>query len=193
MRTPGAGIIQRMAHDFARRVEGGWRTAGWLVGVLATACAPALDWRQVQPPGWSLTAALPCRPDRAERTLPLAGAPVVLGLWSCSADGHVFAIASADVAEPARVGPALQALAEAARANLAAQVESDQPALVRGMTPYPQARHLRLAGRRPDGQALREQMLVFARGTRVYQATVLGAQVDEARVRPLVEALELGR
>lgn len=182
-----------MAHDFPPRAEGFRRSAAWLALALLTACAPSLDWRQVQPPGWSLTAALPCRPDRAERTLALAGAPVMLGLWSCSAEGHLFAIASADVADPARVSAALQSLADAARANIAAQVESDQPALVRGMTPHPQARHLRLTGRRPDGQALREQVLVFARGTRVFQVTVLGAQADEARVRPLVDALELGR
>lgn len=169
------------------------RTGVLLTAMLLGACAPALDWRQVRPPGWSLSAALPCRPATAERTLPLAGAPLTLGLWSCGADEHLFAIASADVVDPARVGPALQALAGAARANIGAQLESDQPAQVRGMTPHPMARHQRLAGRRPDGQAVRAQVLVFAFGTRVYQATVLGPRADDARVRPLTEALELGR
>lgn len=171
-----------------RRSAVAWLAVGWLC-----ACAPTLDWRQVRPPGWSLTAALPCRPDVAERAVPLAGPPVALGLWSCRAGDHLFAIASAEVVDPARVGPALQALSASAQANLAAQVESDQPAQVRGMTPQPAARHQRLAGRRPDGQALRAQLLVFSFGTRVYQVTVLGPQVDEALMRPLLEALEVGR
>lgn len=182
-----------MAQVQPPRAEPRLPTVVLLAALLLGACAPALDWRQVRPPGWSLSAALPCRPATAERTVPLAGAPLTLVLWSCSADEHLFAIASADVADPARVGPALRELAGAARANITAQVESDQPAQVRGMTPHVLARQQRLSGRRPDGQAVREQVLVFAFGTRVYQATVLGPQADDVRVRPLVEALEVGR
>lgn len=167
------------------------RLVALLLPALLPACSPTLDWRQVQPPGWSLTAVLPCRPDTAERQVPLAGAPVALAMWTCSADGHLYAISSADLVDPARVGPALQALAAAARANLSAQLESDQPARVPGMTPHPAARQLQLAGRRPDGQAVRANVLVFAHGTRVYQATVLGPQAGEAQVRPLVDGLEV--
>lgn len=145
----------------------------------------------MQPPGWSLTAALPCRPDMAERRVPLAGAPVALALWSCSAGEHLFAIASADLADPARVAPALQGLAAAARANIMGQLEADQPARVKGMTPHPDARLQRLAGRRPDGSAVRAQLLLFTYGTRVYQATVLGPRAGDAEMRPLLEALEL--
>lgn len=182
-----------MAQVLSSRADRRRCTAVLLAAVLLGACAPALDWRQVRPPGWSLRAALPCRPATVERTVPLAGAPLTLALWSCGADEHLFAIASADVVDPARVGPALQELAAAARANIGGQVESDQPGQVRGMTPHPLARLQRLAGHRPDGQAVREQVLVFAFGTRVYQATVLGPQADDQRVSPLFEALEAGR
>ncbi|MDT7834277.1 hypothetical protein [Aquabacterium sp. OR-4] len=170
------------------------RSALWLalpVGLMA--CSPALDWRQVQPPGWSLVAALPCRPDTAERPVPLAGAPVLLMLWSCSVDGHLYAIASAELADPTRVGPALQALAAAASANLAAPAEPGLAASVPGMTPHAAARQLQLAGRRPDGQPLRAEVLVFAYGTRVYQATVLGPQASPALARPLFDALQVRR
>ncbi|MEK8049657.1 hypothetical protein AACH10_05345 [Ideonella sp. DXS22W] len=159
------------------------------LALLAAACGPALDWRLVQPPGWSLAATLPCRPDTTERRVPLAGAPVALGLWSCQAGDHMFAIASADLGDPARVGPALQALGAAARANIGAQLQSEQPAQVPGMTPHPDARLQRLVGRRPDGQPVRSQVLVFAYGARVYQATVLGPQAGDAQARPLFESL----
>lgn len=172
------------------RVLSSSRCAGGIGALLlASACAPALDWRQVQPPGWSLNASLPCRPDTAERRVPLAGAPVTLGLWSCKAGEHMFAIASADMGDPARVGAALQSLSAAARANIGGQPEADAPARVPGMTPHPDARLQRLAGRRPDGQPLRSQVLVFTYGTRVYQVTVLGPQAGEAQARPLFESL----
>lgn len=165
------------------------RIAAWLGVAALTACSPALDWRQVQPPGWSLVAALPCRPDTAERRVPLAGAAVVLGMWSCAAGSQVFAVASADVGDPARVGPALQGLSAAVRDNIAGTLTEDAAAQVPGMTPHPAARQQRLAGRRPDGQPVQAQLLVFAYGTRVFQASVLGPQVADAQARPLFESL----
>ena len=45
------------------------------------------------------------------------------------------------------------------------------------MTPNPQAVRLRLEGVRPDGVAAQEQAAFFAKGLRVYQATVLGKRV----------------
>ncbi len=188
-----AGIIRPMAQVIPRRAARFRRLAALLLPALLPACSPTLDWRQVQPPGWSLAAALPCRPDVVERQVPLAGPPVALTMWSCNADGHLFALASADLGDPARVGPALQSLVAAARANLSAHVESDQPASVPGMTPHPAARQLQLAGRRPDGEAVRANLRVFAYGTRVYQATVLGPQAGDAQVRPLAEGLEVRR
>ena len=167
-------------------------SAPWLAVALSMglqACAPALDWRQMQPGGWTVGVSLPCRPSPLARTLPLAGAPVNMTMLSCTADDHLFAVAMADMADPSRLGPALRALGEAARANLQAQVLSEAPARVPGMTPQDEARRWSLAGRRPDGQAVRMQVLVFAHGTRVYQATVLGPSADDTRARPLFDGL----
>ncbi len=168
--------------------------AGGLVLALAAAgCSPSLDWRRMQPEGWGLAVALPCRPSTHARQVVLADAPVQLQLMACSAGEHTFAAASADVVDPARVGPALQALGAAARTNVQGEVESDQPAAVKGMTPHPLARRWRLAGRLPDGKAVREQVLVFAHGTRVFQLTVLGPRSDDALARPLLDEAEVSR
>ena len=43
--------------------------------VLAAACSPVFNWREV-PVGESLVAMLPCKPDRAERSLPMGAATV---------------------------------------------------------------------------------------------------------------------
>ena len=127
------------------------------------------------------------------RQVALAGAPVELLLLACSADGHTFAIASADLADPARVDPALQALGAAALANVQGQIDAEQPAAVPGMTPYPGARRWQLTGRLPDGVAVREQVLVFARGLRVFQATVVGPRADERMAQPFFDSIEVVR
>ena len=125
--------------------------------------------------------------------MPLAGPAVELDLVACSADGHTFALASADMADPARVGPALKALVEAARTNVQGRIESERPGSVPGMTPNAEARVLQLQGRLPDGQPVREQVLVFAHGLRVFQASVVGPLADAAHARPFFEAIELPR
>ena len=168
-------------------------TALLAASALLAACSPALDWRQLHPEGWSLGVALPCRPASLARQVALAGAPVELRLLTCSADGHTFAIASAELTDPARVGPALQALGTAARANVQGQIDTEQPAAVPGMTPYPDARRWQLTGRLPDGVAVREQVLVFGHGLRVFQATVVGPRADERMAQPFFDSIKVAR
>lgn len=169
--------------------------AAWLLSlswlVWLTACGPALDWRQFQPEGWPLSVALPCKPADQQRRIPLAGQAVALRMLSCSADDHVFAVASADVGDPAQVAPALQALAAAARANVRAVVVDERAAAVPGMTPQADARRWRLRGQLPDGRAVAEQLQVFAHGTRVFQASVIGPAADDARAAPFFDALRV--
>ena len=171
------------------------RTAAALLVAIAglSACSPALDWRQLRPDGWGLAVSLPCRPADLVRQVPLAGPPVELRLLACSADGHTFAMASADMADPARVDPALRALGAAALANVQGRVEAEQAAAVPGMTPYPGARRWQLAGRLPDGAAVREQVLVFARGLRVFQATVVGPRADGDLAQLFFDSIEVAR
>jgi len=157
------------------------------------ACAPALDWREFEPDGWPLVVAMPCKPASQQRQVAIAGQTVAMRVLSCTADGHLFAVGSADMADPALVGPALQALGEAAQANVRASVQGEQPAAVPGMTPSPAARRWQLRGQLPDGQQVAEQVQVFARGTRVFQASLIGPQADDARAAPFFAALRVAQ
>jgi len=150
-----------------------------------------MDWRQMQPEGWGLSVALPCRPASHARTVPLAGAQVELTLMACTAEGHTYAIASAQLADPAKVPLALQALGQAARANVQGVVEAERLAQVPGMTPQTQARQWRLRGQLPDGTAVVEQALVFAHGLRVFQATVVGPSADDTLAHTFFEKIEV--
>lgn len=162
------------------------------LGMLA-ACSPSLDWRQMRPDGWGLTLDMPCRPASQTRAVPLAGPPVELTLLTCRVGEHTFAAASADLADPARVGPALLALGQAAKANVQGRIDREQAANVKGMTPHAAAQHWWLTGRLPNGQAVVEQVLVFAHGPRVFQVTLIGPSVDERLAQPFFGALEVLR
>lgn len=167
-----------------------WRAL--VVGAaLIAGCGGASPWRELAPPGLSLRFALPCRPDAAERRLTLAGAEVAWRLWACTADGRTFAVGSASMPDALAVGAALEHLGRSAKANVGGRIESEAAAAVRGMTPQPAARRWRLGGRLADGRAVVEDVAVFAYGTRVYQATVVGSAPDAARVQTFFERIEI--
>ena len=159
--------------------------------LVVSACSPTLDWRQVRPEGWGLVLAMPCRPAAQARQVALSGLAIELQLLACAADGHTFAVVSADVADPARVGPALLALADAARANVQGIASQDRPAAVVGMTPHPAARRWRLSGHLPDGQPVQEQLLVFSHGTRVFHATLAGPVAGDGLAAAFFDTIEL--
>lgn len=155
-----------------------------LAALLLAACSPALDWRELRPEDSGAVAMFPCRPASHARRVRLAGGEVLLTLHSCSAADATWALAVADVADPARVGPALDELRRSAAANIAAHETRELAFGVPGATPNAGAGRLALAGRRADGAPVREQVAVFAKGTRVYQATALGPALP-------AEALEI--
>jgi hypothetical protein len=159
--------------------------------LLCAACTPAWDWRDMPVDGTALRVALPCKPDVHMRELPLGGRTVRWTLRSCQAEGLTFGLAWADLGDPARVAPALQELTRAAAANLHAGPVLLGPASVPGSTPQALAQRLRVQGRLPDGRGLQQEMVVFAHGTQVFQATVLGPQVQAPLVQPLFDSLRL--
>jgi hypothetical protein len=155
------------------------------------ACTPADDWREMRPAQLGLQFSMPCRPLTATRQLPLAGTATELTLMACDADGQTFALASAELGDPARVGAALDELARAAQANVQGRVDHDAAAEVDGMTPNPAARNRQWTGRRPDGQPVTMTVLVFARGTRVYQATTISSVAEPARDRRFFDSIKV--
>lgn len=142
-------------------------------------CSPALDWREFQPEDSGVVASFPCKPDRHARTVALAVQTVRMEMLMCEAGDARFALGYLDVAEPGKVAQALAELETLAAGNLGAPRGDERPAAVPGMTPSPQALRLRLQGRQPDGTAMQAQAVFFAKGLRVYQATVLGRRVDD--------------
>jgi hypothetical protein len=157
---------------------------------LVVSCSPTLDWREVRPADSEAVALFPCKPDRAARQVSLAGAKVEMRIASCVVQDTVYAIGYATVAEPNRVTPALDELRRAAAANIGATPVASDWTLA-GMTPNPLAQKLVMQGRDTKGKDVQEQAVFFARGMRVYQATIVGPAIDAAAAETFFSGLKL--
>ena len=153
------------------------------------ACTPTFDWRSVPLPDTQLVAELPCRPGRFERDATVAATPLKLFMLSCEVGGITYGVATADVGDPRRVDAVLHALRDSAASAIRS---SDAPAgalNMPGATPFSGNSSAHLHGQRPDGQTVEEAIRVFGRGTRVFQASAIGANLPEAALRPFEEGL----
>jgi hypothetical protein len=156
------------------------------------ACTPTLDWRELRPEGAGLLALFPCKPAGHARQLNLVGVAVEMTLYACSAGGTTYAIGFADVGQPQLVESALAELSAAAARNIDSKgVHAAAPLRVEGMTPNLQAGRRAFAGRLRDGRRVEEQVAVFARGTKVFQATMVGAKLDVDATETFFGALRL--
>jgi hypothetical protein len=155
------------------------------------ACTPALDWRETQPEGAGIVVMFPCRPDRHARAVLVAGAKVRMEMWVCAAGGATYALSFVDAVNPAGVAPALSDLRALAVRNLGGVEPRWFDLHVRGMTPNPQATRLSLAGRLPDGAPVLQEAAFFARGLRVYQASVVGAKLVPEATQTFFAGLRL--
>lgn len=162
--------MTRCASFLPRRTWGIWALLGllWLA-----ACTPALDWREVRLGDSGLSGLFPCKPVSQTRRVRLGPDTVRLELHACSADAATWAVAFAELDDPARVGAALVALRDAAALNLSASRAQPRALQIAGATPHPASQRVQLQGRMPDGRRAGAAVAVFARGTRVFQATVV--------------------
>ncbi len=169
----------------------GGRVAALTLIALLCACSPTLDWREVRPEGSGVVAMFPCKPSNDARMVTLDGARVRMVLAACRAGDATWALAFADVADPARVAASLASLRSASVANLGAPALSLGPVNVPGMTPNPQAERVRVQGKLPDGEVVTLESGFFVRGTWVFQATVMGVQPNSEAVASFFESLKL--
>jgi hypothetical protein len=153
------------------------------------ACTPTFDWRGVPLPDTQLVTELPCRPSRFQRDLALAGVPLKLYMLSCEAGGVTYGVATAEVGDPARVDAVLHALRDSVTATLRSAEPRVAALNLSGTTPFSGNVSVHLHGERPDGQTVEESVRVFARGTRIYQASAIGPVLPEAALKPFEDGL----
>jgi hypothetical protein len=166
-----------------------------VLGLLTlSACSPAYNWRDLQPAGTPLQALMPCKPDAAQRTVPLGGVPTLMNMHSCEAGGHTFAVAWADATAEERVPEILTGWRAGSLAAIrvdpatAADVSAEWPVAVSG------AQHLRGLqgmGQDPQGEITQLRAAYFSKGTLVFQAAVFGPAIPDEVLTTFFEGLRL--
>jgi hypothetical protein len=167
-----------------------------LVVVATMACTPVFNWREVPVGEGDLVALLPCKPDRAERALPLGAESVRVDMAGCEAGGVTFAIAHAEASGPAQAQAWLDAWRAATRRQLAGRELTESPASLPRASAAPAALRLDARGdaaRKPAMASAR--VLWFARqhprGVSLYQATAIGEPSAPDALETFFEGLRL--
>ncbi|MFM2120013.1 MAG: hypothetical protein RL722_1481 [Pseudomonadota bacterium] len=150
---------------------------------LLAACSPALDWRDARL-GGTVEALLPCKPDRLERQLPLAGGTAQALMLVCEAQGATWSVARYELGAPDRVGAALAELREHLATNLGGQEKrAAMPGLPTGFAPVSEAGRSHVSGHRPGGQAVEVEALALGEASRAYQFVVILPGVASASLQ----------
>lgn len=172
------------------------------IGVLClvlclVACSPTFNWRNVALEGAPLQAQMPCKPERAERQVPLTASGVSLRLMSCEAGGLTFALAWAAVGTSDGADVVLDRWQRAGWSSLRQPVPT-QAGWPQGWAAWPaevaRAQHVRGwqgPGLDHEGRTVAAQQVYFSHGAVVYQAAVYGPRIDAAAAEPFFEALRL--
>jgi hypothetical protein len=167
------------------------------------ACAPATNWREVNPPeAANLKALFPCKPEHASRPIQLNGlpGPLAVHLLSCEADGATWALTYATTSSPTQRIAGLAALhdnlvhrvSQPGHAPAHVTLIKDAPT-VKGSTEHPHQGQWWVQGVRPQDNGQVAPITVstwqFSRGLTVFQATVWQnpLQVDDLRLRTFSE------
>ena len=165
--------------------ERAWRLPAAAACLLAVACSPALNWRDVRPGDSGLGLLLPCKPDKADKVVPLGPKPTTLSMLGCDASGATFAVAVANLGDAALVPAVLAQWQALTLANMKATPESTavRPLKVPGASTAPAPVLVLASGRRTDGSVVQGQAAYFARGAQVVQvvmyAPVISAQAAD--------------
>jgi hypothetical protein len=160
-----------------------------LIAVVASGCSPTFNWREVPVGDAGLVVMLPCKPDRATRSVPFGTASVEVEVVGCEAGGATFAVAHARAADAAQAEAWLGAWRAATRAQLGEATFAEAAATVPRATSPPAPLRLDASGR------LVAHLLWFAQqrsgGVSLYQATVLSRPSSAEAVATFDEGLRL--
>ena len=128
------------------------------LALAGAACTPALNWREVPLPPSGANVLLPCKPDHAERSVPLGGVPTPLSVSGCEAAGATFAAMVTTVAAGRAPDALLEGWQQATLNNMKAAGEvARQPFHPSGALPLAHAQRVVAQGQGPDGGAVHAQ------------------------------------
>ena len=159
-----------------------------------SACSPTFNWRELRLEGAPLQALMPCKPETAQRSVPLAGNPTALHLLACATEGLQFAIAWAELSDAAQVPLALASWRSASLQAIGVRSAPGDEASTAWAVAVPGAAQtlgVQASGRHPAGGAVQTRAVYFARGTQVFQAAVYGERLPPQALDAFFAGLRL--
>jgi hypothetical protein len=165
-----------------------------LMAVTLSACSPTFNWREVRVDATPLQALMPCKPETAQRSVPLAGRPTELHLLACETGGLQFALAWAELDAVTQVPQALAAWRRASLQAIGVRLAPDDEASTAWTASVPgatQALGVQASGQNLAGGAVQTRAVYFARGSQVFQAAVYGEQLPAESLEAFFGGLRL--
>lgn len=138
------------------------------------ACSPALNWRQASVN--AVPVMLPCKPDKAQRSVTLGPHTLTMDMVGCEAGGALFAVSRVELPDGVPAPDVLAAWRAQALAALRANQAHDQP--MAGAT------LVQAAGLRPDGGAVQAQLLWRLRGRQILHWAVYAEHLGPDMTEP---------
>ncbi len=153
-----------------------------------SACSPTFNWRDVRPDETALRLLMPCKPDQAEKMVPLGGVPTSLKMLSCDTGGATFAVVVANLGNASSVEQVIAQWQSVTLANmqaspigsgLSAGSKATQGSALNlaGAARLPPAVLLKAQGRRRDGSPVVGHAAFFARGSQIFQVVMYADRV----------------
>lgn len=155
-----------------------------------SACTPTLNWREVRPEGGGVRVLFPCRPSLERRSVNLAGTDLSMQLSSCQAGGATYALALVPLNEEVQTESIVSAWKLTQVQNLNAVIREDGAWKIKnaGMRPEPTRRLL--VGTLPDGEPMQQAVIFFTKDAHLFQATVMGPQLDPEAQAVFFESIQ---
>lgn len=140
--------------------------------IALAACSPKYNWRESSDNGAHFVVLLPGKPTGATRTVDLDGPKVEMSMIATEVDGVTFAVGTAELADAAAAGRALDAMGAALLNNIGGK--TGEKAVLPGKTDgFSRTLELDTQGT-VRGRTLRLVARLAAKDRRVYQVLILG-------------------
>lgn len=167
---------------------------GLLLGLAA--CSPTLNWREVRADTSTLRFLLPCKPDKAQKQVPLGPSEVQLNMLGCEAGGATFAVAWAELAPGADTAAVLSQWERLTLQNMRASSPSEspvesQPLKVIGAGNAPAPRLLLATGQTADGKPVQGRAAYFSSGSQIFQAVMYAPKIAPEAADTFFSSLRL--
>ena len=187
------GVRVTYRRRLAGLLPGGRIAAGavWVWAVLATlclaGCSPALNWRTVSLGDGTVT--LPCKPDRAQRTVQLGGHALEMEMVGCEADGAMFAVSRVRLAPELNADQVRLLWQAASLQQMKGQASAVMPA------PSVRAQALQLdivnaTGQGGDGRPVKARLAWLARGVDLLHLAVYAPLITPEMAEPFFDGIQ---